>query len=157
MTRVDESGPSVWVGPGERAELSRFFRSEAGVVAAYLFGSQARGAPGPLSDVDLAVWLDPHLAPTARHTRQLELMGAANELLRTSEVQVVILNDAPPLLAQRVLAARTLLADNEPGLRVKLEVKAIERYLDTAWLREELGRGVRMRLAEGTYGRQRRD
>jgi hypothetical protein len=39
---------------------------------------------------------------------------------------------------------------------VRLETEAIIRYLDTIPLREELGRGLERRLAEGTFGRPRR-
>ena len=41
------------------------------VAAAYLFGSQARGRPGPLSDVDLAVWASPDLDARQRFARRL--------------------------------------------------------------------------------------
>jgi predicted nucleotidyltransferase len=41
-------------------ELKRIFE-QRGVVLAYLFGSQATGRAGPLSDVDFAVLLDQRL------------------------------------------------------------------------------------------------
>jgi predicted nucleotidyltransferase len=41
----------------ERLELSAAL-DRPSVVSALLFGSQATGKAGPLSDVDLAVWLD---------------------------------------------------------------------------------------------------
>jgi hypothetical protein len=40
--------------------------------------------------------------------------------------------------------------------RVRLESDAIIRYLDTIPLREEFGRGLERRLAEGTFARPRR-
>jgi predicted nucleotidyltransferase len=57
MTRLDERGPPVHVDAGARDRL-RAALDRPGVVAAYLFCSQARGAAGPLSDVDIAVWAD---------------------------------------------------------------------------------------------------
>ena len=39
----------------ERQLRDYFSTPPNGVVAAYLFGSEARGAPGPVSDVDVAV------------------------------------------------------------------------------------------------------
>lgn len=66
------------------------------------------------------------------------------------------MNDAPPLLAHRVLRDGSVLADSDPFQRVRFETNAIIRYLDTIPLREEMGRGLRRRLAEGTFGRPRR-
>jgi len=153
VAKVDEHSPTVVLGTRERAALERLLASEPDVVGAYLFGSQARGQAGPLSDVDVAVWLDPGLPAPARGRRQLELMSRTSDALGTDEVQVVVMNDAPPLLAQRVLRDGVLLAERDPALRVRLETDAIVRYLDTSPLREELGRQLERRLSEGTFGR----
>ena len=76
-------------------------------------------------------------------------------LLGTDEVELVVLNGAPPLLAQRVIRDGEVLAERSALARVRLETEAIIRYLDTIPLREELGRGLERRLAEGTFGRPR--
>jgi predicted nucleotidyltransferase len=155
VTRIDP-GPPIVVGERERATLGELFAAEGDVVAAYLFGSQARGQAGPLSDVDLAVWLDPSLDRDRRWRRQLDLTRLGTSTLRTNEVQVIVLNDAPPLLAHRALRDGIVLADSDPLQRVRFETAAIIRYLDTIPLREEMSRGLRQRMAEGTYGRPRR-
>lgn len=155
MTPI-EPGPPIVVGEREREALADRFGAEEDVVAAYLFGSQARGQAGPLSDVDLAVWLDPALDRDRRWKRQLDLIGLGTSTLRTNEVQVIVLNDAPPLLAHRVLRDGIVLADSDPAQRVRFETEAIIRYLDTIPLREEMSRGLRRRLAQGTFGRPRR-
>jgi hypothetical protein len=67
----------------------------------------------------------------------------------------VVLNSAPPLLAQRVIRDGELLAERNAPTRIRLETDAVIRYLDTIPLREELGRGLERRLAEGTFGRPR--
>lgn len=146
MTRVDERGAPIVVGEAERAGLARYFAEQPDVVAAYLFGSQARGTPGPLSDVDLAVWLDTSLDGRRRFSRQLSLMSGAGDVLGTSEAQVVVLDDAPPLLAHRVLRDGFLLTERDPVARVHLETDTIVRYLDTIPLRQELSRGLARRL-----------
>lgn len=63
-----------------------------------LIGSQATGNVGPLSDVDIAVWHDPNLDSRARFDLQLGLVGDAARALGTDEVDVVLLNHAPPLM-----------------------------------------------------------
>lgn len=153
VTRLDERGAPIDVGPSEREALGLRLGEEKDVVAAYLFGSQATGAAGPLSDVDVAVWLDGTATRSERFTRQLDLIGALGSVLRTDEVQVVILDDATPLLAHRVLRDGVLLLDRDPHARVRLETAAMLAYLDTIPLRQELSRGLASRMASGTYGR----
>jgi uncharacterized protein len=153
MTVVDERSR---VPPLDAAALERLSRAldREGVVAAMLIGSQARGAPGPLSDVDVAVWHDPGLDPDARWQLQLRLAGAASEALHTDEVDVVMLNRAPPLMQHRAIRDGRRLVERNHGERVRLETRAILEYLDTAPLRAALGRGVRRRMAEGCFGRR---
>jgi predicted nucleotidyltransferase len=154
MPRIDDRGPAITLDGGRRRALAELFQRQPDVVAAYLFGSQARRKAGPLSDVDLAVWLDDRLKPK-RSRRQLALGSEAASLLGTDEVELAILNGAPPLLAQRVIRDGELLAERDAPARIRLETDAVIRYLDTIPLREELGRGLERRLAEGTFGRPR--
>jgi predicted nucleotidyltransferase len=94
MMRIDDRGPSILLDGERRRGLAELFEREPDVVAAYLFGSQARGEAGPLSDVDLAVWLDDHPEPGRRVSRQLALSTRAASLLGTDEVELVVLNGA---------------------------------------------------------------
>jgi predicted nucleotidyltransferase len=124
-----------------------------GVVAASVFGSNATGRAHARSDVDLAIWLDPALAPDERLALRIELTDAAAAALPATDADVTILNDAPPLLVQRARQARVPLVDRDPRQRIRLESRALIEYLDTIPLREELERGVRNRLREGSFGR----
>ena len=139
MAQLDESA---------RRRLGESLDAE-GVVAALLFGSQATGHAHPLSDIDVAVWLDPALDADARLDARLRLSAA----LGSEGVDLVILNDASPLLVQRARQTGAVLVDRDPRTRVRLETHALILYLDTKPLREELARGTRHRLAEGRFGR----
>lgn len=125
-----------------------------GVVAAMLIGSQARGNPGPLSDVDIAIWHDPGLDVRGRFDLQMDLAGEITGLLGTDEVDLVLLNNAPPLMRHRAIREGKRLVERDHDERVRLETRAILDYLDTAPLRVELGRGVRRRMKEGRFGRR---
>ena len=75
-----------------------------GIVSAYLFGSEAEGRAHRESDVDIGVVLRHDEHPTARDRFEARLrlhadLGAA----LGREVDVIVLNDAPPLLARRVV------------------------------------------------------
>lgn len=153
MTVVDERAR---VPPLDAAALDRLTQAldREGVVAAMLIGSQARGTPGPLSDVDLAIWHVPGLDSADRLDLQLALASGASRALGTDEVDVVMLNDAPPLMRQRAIRDGKRLVERDHDDRVRLETRAILEYLDTAPLRAELSRGMRRRIKEGRFGRR---
>src|SRR5438045_7557278 len=101
------------------ARLASFFQTSRrpGLVSAYLFGSLARHASHRESDVDVAVLLDVRIFPAAqqRFEARVDLIGALASALAIPEVDLVILNDAPPHLARRILTegTRVFCADAE--------------------------------------------
>jgi predicted nucleotidyltransferase len=100
----------------------------ADVVAAYLFGSVARGTATTSSDVDLGILLRER--PTATLAgRRLDFEDVLTQKLGV-RVQLVILNDAPPDLVRRVLAARQLVLERDRALRIRFEVRARNEYFD---------------------------
>ncbi len=134
MTKLDEHGVVPAVDPAARERLAVALDRD-GVVAGSLIGSQATGEAGPLSDIDLAVWVEPALSPRERGALRLALANAAAAALDTDEVDVVILNDAPPPLRRRAQSAGARLVDRDPLTRVRFETHALLEYLDTKPLR----------------------
>ncbi len=153
MTKVDERASVPPIGASEREKLATTLDRDH-VVAAMLFGSQATGRTGPLSDIDIAVWLDPALPPERRSHLRSELLLAAIDALGTDEVDVVVLNEAPPLLRHRALKGALRLFERDPRTRIRLETIALLDYLDTAQLRKTLAAGRRRRIEEGRFGRR---
>jgi len=94
--------------PGERAN---------GVVSAYLFGSHAAGRAHRESDIDIGVLLDRQIYATERERfdARLSLIGEIGSFLESNNVDLVILNDAPPELGARVVTegVRVFCADEE--------------------------------------------
>ncbi len=156
MSAVTVVNEKSRVEPLDAAALERLSKAldRKGVVAAMLIGSQARGDVGPLSDVDIAIWRDPDLDSRASFDLQLDLVRDAGRALNTDEVDVVVLNDAPPLMRHRAIGDGKRLVERDYAERVRLETRAILDYLDTAPLRVELGRGMRRRMKEGRFGRR---
>ncbi len=152
MTKVDQHAEVPRVDAVARERLAGALDREP-VAAAYLFGSQATRAPGPLSDVDVAVALTAHPGEATPDVRA-DLLVAAIDALGTDEVDLVLLDRAPPLFRHRVLRDGVLLVDRDPLARVRFETRALLDYLDTAPLREVLSAGRRGRLAEGRFGRR---
>jgi len=153
VTKVDAGTSVPPIGALERDRLARALDRDH-VVAGMLFGSQAAGQAGALSDVDIAVWLDPELPGEERIALRRDLSLAAIEALGTDEIDMVVLNGAPPLLRHRVLAGGTRLFDRDPRARVRLETKAMLDYFDTAPLRQVLAAGRRRRIEEERFGRR---
>jgi uncharacterized protein len=108
-----------------------------GVLLAYLFGSQAEGRVTPQSDVDLAVLLPRSLTAAQRFRSQVALMGDCSQLFQRDDVDVVILNEANPVLAYEIVRnGKVLYEDPETMPAVDFAVYALSRYADTAPLRE---------------------
>jgi len=119
------------------------------IVFAHLFGSRGRGDERPDSDWDVAVYLDPALSDPERFKLRCRLAAELDDL---GEVDVVVLNDAPPLLAHRALMGRRILVRDLVSL-VRYQVRTIARSEDERYWRELHWRALRQRIEEGRFGR----
>ena len=109
--------------------LRTFFASRpAGIVAAYLFGSVARGTAGARSDVDVAVLYEA-TPPATIEGLPLDLENAIHQLV-ARPVQVIVLNTAPVSLVHRVLRDGVLVLDRAPSARIRFEVRARNEFFD---------------------------
>jgi hypothetical protein len=120
---------------------------------AYLFGSQATQCTHPSSDVDVAVLLDESLTPDERFTEQLRLLGDLSRRFSTDHVDLVMLNEAPPLLAYETLRHGVLLYCADALTRIEFQVRTLRAYEDTIPLRRILSEAMGARLKAGTFGK----
>jgi hypothetical protein len=127
-------------------EAIRALLQSASVELAYLFGSAASGLDRADSDLDIAVLLS-RSVPRERHAEiRLRLTTELVGLTHTNDVDVVVLNEAPPLLAHQVITkGRVLLGERR--VQTRFEVNAIQRYIDTKLLREYCARALERRLS----------
>lgn len=123
--------------------LRRWFEAHpAGILAAWLFGSVARGQEHGASDVDVGIVLD--------HRRPLSLddldrcAGVQDELsaLLGRDVDLVPLNGASLDLVHRMLADGVLLFESDRERRLEFEVLAQGEYFDFAPYLEQYRRDV---------------
>ncbi|WP_169719341.1 type VII toxin-antitoxin system MntA family adenylyltransferase antitoxin [Desulfovirgula thermocuniculi] len=117
------------------AIAAKYLEEQPDVLAAYLFGSLARGRGRAGSDVDIAVLFAPSLSEkTARFERRLEMELALEERLGLP-AQVVDLEAASPELQHQVRLHGRLLVDKDRNRRVAFEVRARRNYLDMEYYR----------------------
>lgn len=109
-------------------QLSQHLR-EVGLVAAWLFGSRARGDAREDSDADVAVLCRVRGAPPSLMV-QGGLTLQFGDALGVPRVDLVVLDIAPLDLRGRILQEGVLLwSDDEPA-RVRFTVETLSRYHD---------------------------
>src|SRR5262245_12699548 len=110
--------------------VKRYVSGRRDVHAAYIFGSVATGRTRNNSDVDVAVLLAGRPRPGRSFRYRLKLIADIGSALHRSDVDVVVLNDAPPLLAHRILAKGKLVFERSASARVRFQVRTAGLYLD---------------------------
>ncbi|MEM2485211.1 MAG: nucleotidyltransferase domain-containing protein [Candidatus Caldarchaeum sp.] len=112
----------------ETRQLKTFFDKETEVLIAYLFGSHASGDQTAESDVDIAVLLS-----TSHKVLDLDYyLHLVNELskLLGGDVDLIILNMAPPLLKHQVIKNGVVVYCRDEKTRIEFEARAEDEYLD---------------------------
>ena len=100
------------------------------ILEAYLFGSHARGQAQPHSDVDIAVYIDDARADDTGYGYRANLTTDLMAGLGVNDVDVVVLNRAPPLLYHRVLRDGVRLLARDLRATTTREGRAVSRYCD---------------------------
>ena len=126
----EQSGSRTTDGTELQARLTRALEPRAEILDAYLFGSRARGDAGALSDIDVAVYIDEDLAEPGPYGYDAELITDLMSELGTNDIDVVLLNRAPPLLYHRVLRDGKLLVTRDLKATTTRAGYALSRYFD---------------------------
>jgi uncharacterized protein len=107
--------------------LKRFLQDEEEILALYLFGSHSQGLAHIRSDVDLALLLAPEVDAGCFFKYRLRYVAELKRFF-VGELDLIILNQVPPLLEFQVLKNGQLLFDRNPNVRAKLEMRMLNRY-----------------------------
>ena len=133
----------------QRDALSTYIGSLDDVILGYLFGSHARGQVWAHSDVDVALLLAGEPDAARCLERRLAAIGGIADVLSTDDVDVVILNQAPPALAYAVLRDGILLFCRDEPARIAFQVRAVNEYLDFKPVLERHERALLQRAERG--------
>jgi len=122
---------------------------------AYLFGSEAQRQTTPLSDVDVAVYLD-EPDPVKRSRYYLSLLFDLTRAVGNGEVDLVFLNDAPSLFAYQIMGGQLLYSADEER-RVAFETSVLREYFDELAWEHMRHRLLQARIQAGKMGERSRE
>ena len=121
---------------GIREAVAQVLAPRPEVLAGYICGSVASGRARPDSDVDVAVLVRPAVMKRHPSTYRLNLLADLRTALQRFDVDVVLLNTAPPALAQNVVRGGTVVCERSRAERIRFQVQALNRFLDTQPMRD---------------------
>ncbi|MBI3660980.1 nucleotidyltransferase domain-containing protein [Candidatus Acetothermia bacterium] len=110
-------------------KLKEYLDAQDEILAVYLFGSHAEGCARPDSDQDIAILLQPAVDPQRYSDYHLHLLDELSYFF-PQRLDLIILNQAPPLLQFQVLQKGQRLFDRNPDTRAELEMHMLNRYYD---------------------------
>ena len=122
-----------------------------GVAALLVFGSRARGQEREDSDLDVAVLPEVGDDPKARRELQTRLAVALADLSPEGRVDVILLDEAPDLLRQRVFETGRLLICRDAEALRDLRVRTMREYGDREWVRDLMRTAQQRRLEQGEF------
>jgi len=120
--------PQLKIQVDER-KIAQIAREHPQVKLAYLFGSQADRNTGPLSDYDIAFYLDLQDQKKAFRIK-IDLINQLSKALQTDNIDVVILNttERPELKYNIIQQGKLLYEEDNYGARVEPDI--LNRYFD---------------------------
>ena len=110
--------------------LTGYFAGRPDVVAAYLFGSVARGEARAASDIDVGVLLRDGKPGTLEAFDPVFVIQDELEGRCGCAVDVVVMNGAPLDLLHRILRDGVLVLDRDPLRRMEFELQTRTQYFD---------------------------
>ena len=116
-------------------EAAVYLNSIPEIDFAYLFGGLVKTELRPLSDVDIAVYIEQEADIT---NIRFDILGGLNYILKTDEIDLVVLNNAPLPLAMRILSNKKLLVDKKPYVRHAYESLIMREYFDFSFLEKSI-------------------
>jgi predicted nucleotidyltransferase len=132
-------------------EITRRAEPIPEIAALLVFGSRARGEERPDSDLDVAVIPAVGDDPRARREIQTRLAVALADLSPEGRVDVVLLDEAPDLLRQRVFETGRLLICRDHAAFRDLRVRTMREYGDREWVRDLMRTAQQRRLEQGEF------
>lgn len=120
-------------------------RQHGEIIAAYVFGSQAKGETKPSSDIDIAVLL----YELDKHSFDYLECKASLERMMNNDVDLIILNDAGELLKFQIRRDGRIVFDRDPRKRKQWVIMSRKFYQDYLHLHSIYMNGLYKSLRSG--------
>ena len=138
--------------------LKTFFKNRVEILLSYLFGSYVERPTGGFHDIDIAVLVIPGLYEKIDKETPYGYAASLNaqiaHILKYNFIDLVILNDSPPLILRRVIGDGKLIFCRSEKDRIRFEVESLKRYADTEHIRSIKRLYMAQRIEKGlvVYG-----
>ena len=110
-------------------ELLDRIAKDTHIVALYALGSLVTGDLKPLSDLDFGVLVSGKVDKQKRFDKHLDLIGMFNEVLKTDEVDLIMMNDAPMRFSHNIIKSGKLIYCKDNLELADFIEKTIKLYL----------------------------
>lgn len=127
-------------------KLKDYTALKSNIVFAYLFGSYAEDMARKNSDIDLAVYLS-HINEEDFFKYKLTYKNELEEILKKS-VDIVIMNNAPPLLNHQVFTNGILLKNKDQKTLTNFRVRNFYFYQDQRTIMNKYLESTKKRIKE---------
>ena len=124
--------------------LKNLLKEKPGILLAFLFGSFAGNHQRPTSDVDVGIIFDTAPSLAAIHDLNIEISSALNR-----EVDLVILNQASPILKMQVLKKGKLILRRNKREFNLFYLQTVNQYDDLKQVRKKCEENI---LSGRIYG-----
>ncbi|MCK4858957.1 MAG: nucleotidyltransferase domain-containing protein [Candidatus Omnitrophica bacterium] len=113
-------------------KTSAYFSIRNEIKFAYLFGSRARNEANKKSDIDIAILIDKSLLKKNDYPYgyKAKILTDLLKIFSINDLDLVILNDASPLLRHRAVYFGKLIYCQAEKERIEFQVKTLNEYND---------------------------
>jgi uncharacterized protein len=132
--------------------LKRYYSFNDEVLFGYLFGSFARNCSRLQSDIDIAIYLSNYHAELA-YEYKFANMAALQEIFKRP-VDLILINEAPPLLKHEIFKTGILFIERDHLTLVEYKVKHYYQYLQQLYIINRFFEKNKMLIQGGTSNGQ---
>lgn len=111
-------------------KLKNLIKENKNILIAYLYGSQATGRAGVLSDIDIGILVKDDINKEDYMRLEIEIASSINKDLPGKVIDLRIINNAPLDFCYRVIKEGKLIFERKIEDRVNFEVSTIRNYLE---------------------------
>ncbi len=124
-----------------------YFINEKDVQAVFVYGSYARGNPGPFSDIDLGLLMEASQKSTANKNCERYMLELSRVLRK--DPNIVILNFAGELLLKQVFSkGRCLLVKDQKALSI-YKMAAYAKIAEFGYYSRSIGKSFVQKVIQG--------